>query len=247
MRHYTFAQKLCIKRAGLAMQRADALWPGCRVGIAISGGVDSFVLLKVMQIRKAILPFGMDIMALHLNPGFEPVAHSRLLPWLAANGIAAHIEITDFGPVSHSSQNRKKSPCFYCAWQRRKRLFDLCRKYRLTHLALGHNADDLAATFLLNLFNNASVRGMSICEPFFAGALRLIRPLLLVEKKFIVQAARQWDLPYWQNSCPSAGKTSRSKMEAFIDSLNAAQPGARKSVINALGRWQLQKDSPNQS
>lgn len=50
-------------------------------------------------------------------------------------------------------------------------------------------------TFFLNLCRNGRVDGMSMCEPFFNGGLRLIRPLLLVEKKYILKAARQWGLP----------------------------------------------------
>lgn len=243
MKHLTFAQKLCVKRSGLVLQRSKALWPGCRIGIAVSGGVDSFVLLKAMQIRKSILPFEIEIMAIHLNPGFDPLNHAGLLPWLASEGIPAHIELTNFGPYSHGPENTKASACFLCSWLRRKRLFELCRQYRLTHLALGHNAEDLASTFMLNLLRNGNVRGMSINEGFFNGALQLMRPLLLVEKKFIRQAARQWDLPVWQNACPSSGKTGRSEMERLIETINTELPNARKSLLNGLGRWQLAKDS----
>lgn len=74
----SFAQELCVKSAGRAMQRAGMLWPGCRVGVAVSGGVDSFVLLKTLQIRQGIVPFPFEIMALHLNPGFDPQSHAAL-------------------------------------------------------------------------------------------------------------------------------------------------------------------------
>lgn len=241
MSKYTFAQQVCIKRAGLALQRAKALWPGCRIGIAVSGGVDSFALLQTMLIRQGILPFDIEIMAIHLNAGFDSGNHAPLLPWLTQAGIAGHIEITNYGPLAHSPENRKKSPCFYCAWLRRKRLFDLCSQYKLTHLAFGHNAEDLQTTFLLNLLRNGRVQGMGISESFFGGDLHVIRPLLLVEKKCIKRAARQWNLPVWHNPCPSAGKTARSDMEKTIDKICGYLPGARKSLCAGLCRFELEK------
>ena len=226
------------------MQKTGMLWPGCRVGVAVSGGVDSFVLLKTLKIRQGIVPFRFELMALHLNPGFAPQSHAALLPWLAREGIAAHLEVTDHGPQAHSEQNLRRSACFRCAWLRRKRLFELCARYGLSHLALGHNAEDLVETFFLNLCRNGRVDGMSMSEPFFNGGLQLIRPLLLVEKKHIVKAARQWELPVWANACPSAGRTARSSMARNLEQLYSVGKDARRSILNGLTRWQLRKNSP---
>ena len=153
----SYAQEVCVKAAGRAMQTTGMLEPGCRVGVAASGGVDSFVLLKVMQLRQRIVPFRFEFMALHVNPGFDPDNHRPLTEWLAAEGIAGHLEVSDHGPRGHSPENRRNSPCFYCARLRRKRLFALCARYKLTHLAFGHNADDLVSTFLLNLVQTGRV------------------------------------------------------------------------------------------
>ena len=242
----TFAQEYCVKQVGRAIHQTGMLRPGCRVGVAVSGGVDSCVLLKCLRIRQAIIPFPFEIMALHLNPGFDPSNHAALVPWFAREGIACHVEVTSHGPEAHSEQNRKRSACFRCAWLRRRRLFDLCAQYGLTHLAFGHNADDLVETFFLNLSRNGRVDGMGMCEPFFRGELTVVRPMLLVEKKYIRAAARQWELPVFANPCPSAGKTARSDMAAQLAVWWQAQKGARRNMTNALTRWQLEHDTPGQ-
>ena len=152
----SYAQEVCVKSAGKAMQQTGMIWPGCRIGVAVSGGVDSFVLLKTLHIRQGIVPFRFEIMAIHLNPGFDPQSHMPLAAWLSQHGIPSHLEVTDFGPHAHSAENQRRSPCFRCAWLRRKRLFELCSQYKLTHLALGHNAEDLVSTFFMNLCRNAA-------------------------------------------------------------------------------------------
>lgn len=236
---FSFAQQTCIKKAGLALQRSGALWPGCRVGLALSGGVDSFTLLKVMRIRQRVTPFNFEIMALHINAGFDRNDHARLLDWLGKEGIAGHIEVADFGPKAHSEDNGTGSACFYCARQRRRRLFELCRQYNLSHLAFGHNAEDLLSSFIMNFCRNGRVQGMKMNEAFFGGKLHVIRPLLFVEKKYLQQAARQWQLPVWPNGCPSSGKTGRDQATELTFALEEKLRGARKSMINALIRQQL--------
>ncbi|PTN39120.1 ATP-binding protein [Desulfonatronum sp. SC1] len=235
----TFAQKKCLGPAGLLMQRTGMIWPGARVGVAVSGGVDSWVLLQVLLLRQRIVPFPFEVMAIHLNPGFDATSHAPLAPWTAAHGVALHAETTDYGPMAHGPENRKNSPCFLCAWHRRKRLFELCKHYGLTHLALGHNADDLVQTFFMNLFRNGRVEGLSPKEEYFGGELILIRPLLLLEKPMIRRAAAQWKLHVWSNSCPSATNSERSRTEAWLRTVLSQDSAMHGSVYGALKRWQL--------
>ena len=228
----------------MVIQRTSMIWPACRIGVALSGGVDSFVLLMALLIRQRILPFSFEIMALHLNPGFVPDNHVGLLPWLAGHGVPAHIETDTFGIEAHSDENRKKSPCFRCAWLRRKRLFELCQQYKLTHLAFGHNAEDLVSTFFLNLCHNGRVEGMHLNESFFRGSLRVIRPLLLVEKKYIKAAARQWNLPIIENPCPSKNSTARTSINDMLSTIFSFSKDARRCVTNGLVRWLLSDSHP---
>lgn len=225
------------------MQRLDSLWAGCRVGVAVSGGVDSLTLLKVMKIRQSVTPFKFEIMALHVNPGFDRTDHAALSGWLAREGIAGHIEAGTFGPDAYSELNKSNSVCFYCARQRRKRLFALCGQYRLSHLAFGHNAEDLLSSFMMNFFRNGRLQGMSGSEDFFNGGLRIIRPLLLVEKKYIIQAARRWKLPVWASACPASGETGRDQAAKLASFIEEKLPGARRSMLNALCRAELGEGS----
>jgi tRNA(Ile)-lysidine synthase TilS/MesJ len=235
----SYPQECCVRLAGKLMQAAGMLVPGARIGVAVSGGMDSWALLKVLQIRRRIVPFPFEIMALHVNPGFEAHSHAPLMEWLADNGLSGHAELTSHGPRAHSEENRKASACFYCAMLRRKRLFDLCRQYTLSHLAFGHTADDLLSSFMLNLCQTGRVEGMGMKQAFFGGRLMVVRPLMLVEKKLIRKAVKQWGLPVWSNPCPSAGRTRRREIMRDIDALCAGHANRRRNIVNALCRWQM--------
>lgn len=86
--------------------------PGAKVGVAVSGGVDSWVLLEVLRRRQRIVPFRFDIMAIHLNPGFDAENHAPLVEYLAKHGVAGHIEVTDHGRAGTRRKTAAIPPVF---------------------------------------------------------------------------------------------------------------------------------------
>ncbi len=241
----SYTQKSCVAKAGKLMFDTQMLRPGARVGVAVSGGLDSWVLLLVLLIQRRKLPFDLELMVLHINPGFDLTNHAPLVDWLEHYGIPAHIGISDMGPRAHTSENRRNSPCFFCSWLRRKRLFELMDRYRLTHLAMGHTADDLVQTFFMNVCYAGRVEGMFPKETFFGGDFELIRPLLWVDKRLITKAAREWGLPVWANPCPSAADSKRSDVDDWLETLWTGNKAVRKNVFSALMRWQAMHPSPS--
>ena len=241
----TYAQKQCVGLTGRLMQQLAMIGPGSRVGVAASGGEDSFTLLEVLRRRQRIVPFRFELFALHINPGFDVTSHEPLAEWLIRHGIAGHIELSDFGPRAHSSENRQKSACFYCAMLRRVRLFQLAQEYRLTHLAFGHNSDDLVHTFFLNMLQTGRVEGLTLKEPFFNGRLMVIRPLGLIDKSVIHRAARQWALPIWSNDCPSNGTSKRAEVANMVRGLEQNKLW-RVNLTRAITRWQVGLTEPDQ-
>jgi tRNA(Ile)-lysidine synthase TilS/MesJ len=178
-------------------------------------------------------------MALHVNPGFDATNHAPLVDWLRESGVSGHIEVTDHGPRAHSEENKKRSACFYCAMLRRKRLFELCRDYNLTHLAFGHNADDNVVTFFMNVLQNGRADGLSANEPFFGGKLKVIRPTMLLDKKTVVKAAAQWELPIWENVCPSNGYTKRDEIHEWLRTMWRKDKRIKNNIFNAITRQQV--------
>ncbi len=240
----TFAQKKCLSKAGKLMLNSGMIRPGARIGVAASGGMDSWVLLQILTLHRRKLPFDIQLMVLHINPGFDPTNHSPLVDWAKRAGFPVHAEVSDMGPRAHTAENRKNSPCFFCSWRRRKHLFQLVDTYGLTHLALGHTADDLVQTFFLNLLYQGRVEGLYAKEAFFHGQFELIRPLLHVEKRLVRKAVKDWELPVWANPCPSAETSKRSEIDDRLQSLWAGNTKMRKSVYSALKRWEQFTPTP---
>ena len=108
-----------------------------------------------------------------------------LRAWLDTLGVDYHIVAAQ--EPTGKPRRATQSPCFYCAWRRRKALFTKAQELGCNKLALAHNADDVAQTTLLNLFYQGKLTTMYPRVSFFGGRLIVIRPLAYVPEKEIVR------------------------------------------------------------
>ena len=240
----TYLQKSCVAKAAKLMAESEMLYDGARRGVAVSGGVDSGLLLKLLTLIKKRIPFRIELMAIHINPGFDPKSHIPLVDWLKKQGVSSYVEVGDMGPRAHTEENQTNSPCFFCSWRRRKRLFELVNKFNLTHLALGHTGDDLVSTFFMNLFYNGRVESLYPKEIFFKGEFLLVRPLLLLEKAKILKVAKEWNIPVIANPCPFAQISNRSNIARFLEKIWTQDKRVKKNIFSALYNWVLKNPMP---
>jgi len=124
--------------------------------------------------------------------------------------------------------------CFNCAMARRKALFDLAERENCNKIALGHNADDLVETALLNMFYQGRFSSMSARQTVLKGKLTLIRPLALVWKEDIDLYARErfGRLPKFK--CPGSKDSKRAFVKQLIKKLEKQNPKTKANVLNAI-------------
>ena len=133
------------KNMELAATDFKMIQPGDRILVGISGGADSFVLLKFLSGRKIYIPQDISIIAVHIDLGFfgNDTSHiDRMKSYFESNNYEYHIEKTQIGTYAHSEKNRKK-PCFLCSRFRRQRMIELAEKFNCQKIALGHHKDDV--------------------------------------------------------------------------------------------------------
>src|SRR5262249_59086615 len=142
--------------------------PGSRIAVALSGGLDSMVLLDALAQMAAQHPF--ELRAVHVNHGLSPNAKT----W--ADFCTAECAARDVPLEVHSlTLDRKRASLEATA--RAARYDRLCAS-DADVIALAHHADDQAETVLLQLLRGAGPRGLSAMPRFRAGKPALLRPLL---------------------------------------------------------------------
>jgi tRNA 2-thiocytidine biosynthesis protein TtcA len=210
---------------------------GDRVLVGVSGGADSLTLLKLITGPLLFVPEPEFVMAVYVDMGFEGTNGQpalQLRSHFEREGYNYQIVNTDIGPLAHSDYNRKASPCFLCSRMRRKRLFELAKKFHCNKLAFAHNKDDVIETLLLNVFFGREISTMIPYQPFFKGDFCLMRPLAYTEEHFLKRFAREAQLPVLENPCPTAKNTKRKYIKDLIKKLDEDHRGVKENIFKAM-------------
>lgn len=221
------------KRIGQAMADYAMLSHGDRVLVAVSGGIDSLVLLWVLCHWQKKAPISYVLCPVHIDMDIwtpersEPNPLQALQEQISLIGVALHVEKS----LPLTSDLRT---CFSCSKLRRKQLFDLADTMGCNKIALGHHKDDLIETLFLNMFYSGNISTMLPKQELFSGKISLIRPLAYVEKVEIETLASTVGLSAVSNLCPLAGDTRREELQEILEKIYQQIPGAKASLFASM-------------
>lgn len=222
-----------LKRVARACKEFDMLAEGDRVAVAVSGGKDSLALLDLLLRYQARAPVAYSLVALHITGvavGF-PDLRPTLGPWFEALGVEYR-----FAPLELPSEESPPLDCFRCSWHRRRALFTAAASLGCTKLALGHHADDAAATTLLNLMFSGRLETMLPRSVYFGGVVTLIRPLIYIAEKDLVRYEQIAGFPEPPPLCPWGATSQRAQVKMFLRSFGRCQRQIRANLWRAARR-----------
>ena len=206
---------------------------GDRIAVAVSGGKDSMLLLWLLRERLQRIPISYELVAVHVDPGFDTETADQLEAYFQKEGFQFEIIRTDQGLQAHGPEKRE-DPCFLCARLRRSTLFKKARELGCRKIALGHNQDDMIETFFINICYGAQVAGMVPRQEFFGGEIVIIRPLALVPADSIQRMCNTLGIPIFPTRCPSASKNQRAEIRSMLGGLFAKNPKVRGNIYHAM-------------
>jgi tRNA 2-thiocytidine biosynthesis protein TtcA len=224
------------KRVGRAIIDYQMLSAGDKVAVAVSGGKDSLILLRVLNDRKKFVPIKYELLAVHIDLGYPRSYAGKLAKYFKKIGVNYHIEKVNI----LKNTKRKDISCFWCSWNRRKALFETANHFGCTKVALGHHKDDIIETILLNLFFQGEISAMSPKQELFQGKIVLIRPLAYVEEYMIKRFAKEENLPHLTCECPNSLISNRTKMSNIIRDLKRVCPEVKTNIFKSIKR--IKKD-----
>src|SRR5688572_30832478 len=170
-------------------QGYELLAPGDRIMVAMSGGKDSYTLFHLLRQLVPRLPFGVELVAVHLDqvqPGYDG---RGLAAYLEASGWPYEILREDTYSVVTDKIDDKSTYCSLCSRLRRGILYTAAERLGCTKIALGHHRDDTLETFLLNLFYSGKLQAMPASYRTDDGRFEVIRPLIECAEADIAELA----------------------------------------------------------
>ncbi len=208
-----------------AVKRAAASWTsGTRVCVALSGGVDSVVLLHAVAALRDYLHASWTLLARHIHHGLSPNADAWVIH---CEAICASLNV----PLTIDRvQVDRKSPMGIEAAARAARYQSLDKIDAKTVL-LAHHARDQAETVLLQLLRGSGAPGLA-AMPDSKG--RYVRPLLAVPKAAIMAYATSQGLTWVDDESNADVRFARNRLRAQVwPELIRAFPSAEVTLSRA--------------
>jgi uncharacterized protein (TIGR00269 family) len=128
--------------------------------------------------------------------------------------------------------------CSVCGVFRKSSLNKAARLNGANKLAVGHNADDIAQTFILNLIRSDVERikklGADTGEFEQELFVKRVKPLIYTTERECALYCELNKLPFYLGSCPYSVEAFRGLVKDFLNQAEEKHPGTKFAVLNSF-------------
>ena len=211
------------QKIGDYIRRDELINPGDRIGVAVSGGIDSVALLRILLELRSEL--GVVLFVVHLNHmmrGAESNSDEEFVAQLARKHKlefhSATADVTKYAAEHHVSLETAARRARYDFFT--ELLADSPEDSNpLSKIATGHTLDDQAETVLMRVIRGTGMRGLSAIRPHlevedFDGEIagEIVRPLLGVRRHELEQYLREMGQTWREDSTNRDSKFTRNRV-----------------------------------
>lgn len=225
----------------LAVKKYQLISAGDKIAVCISGGKDSMLMAKLMQMfaRYSEVPF--TPVFLVMDPGYNPKNLEKIKQNAELLEIPLTIFKTDIFDIANSVT---ESPCYLCARMRRGYLYNNAKLLGCNKIALGHHFSDVIETTVMGMFYGAQIQAMlpKLRSKNFDG-MSLIRPMYCIHEDDIIAWKDYNNLDFIQCACrfteknalgDGTGNSKRLEIKKLIRELKKTNPTIEKSIFRSI-------------
>lgn len=194
---------------------------GDKIGVGLSGGKDSSILLLALNLYKDYVKrkfnWDIEIYAVHVVLNFYNIDYTEYKKWLSDNKL--HVEFIDsnIGEILKQKAKNSKVICSLCAKLKKAIIVNKAKELGINKLATGHHFDDAVETLVMNMFGSGRISTFRVSTHFDRNNVYLIRPLILCNEKKLEQLSKKLNIPVIKNSCPNETSTKRYFVKMWLE------------------------------
>lgn len=235
MRKESATEKKLLHYTGKAIADFNMIQAGDRVMICLSGGKDSFTLVKILSLLRKRSNNKFEIFAFTLDQAQPGWNDTKLKAWLEENKIPYEVMTQDTYSIVKSKIPEGNTYCSLCSRLRRGIIYRYANENGFTKIALGHHRDDLVRTLLMSILYNGEIKSM---PPKLLSDNKkhiIIRPLAFCQEKDIIKYSHEQEFPIIPCTlCGSQQNLTRQKVRVLIDELAKENPKVPSNMLHAL-------------
>ncbi len=199
---------------------------GTRMVVAVSGGVDSMVLLDALIRLQG--RFGYRLLVAHIHHGLRGRAADRdaafVVSEAARRGLSASVS-----RLNPAERPRGESVQVWARAARYRCLEVVAEQGRASWIAVAHTLDDQAETVLLNLLRGTGPRGLAGIPPMRD---RILRPLLGVSRSEVEAYAASRQIAFRVDASNASERYRRNRIRHHLLPLLAKEYNPR--IVESL-------------
>lgn len=229
-------EKKLLHYTGKAIADYSMIQAGDRIMICLSGGKDSFTMLRLLKLLQQRSHHKFEIFAFTLDQSQPGWNDSQLREWLITQEIPFEILTRDTYSIVKEKIPEGGTYCSLCSRLRRGIIYRYAEENHFTKIALGHHRDDLITTLLMSIFYNGEIRSMPPKLLSDSKKNIVIRPLVYCQEKDIIEYAKEQQFPIIPcNLCGSQENLMRKRVKNLIGELSKENPKIPSNMLHALG------------
>ena len=230
-----------------AVKEYELIQSGDKIAVCISGGKDSMLMAKLMQMLQRYSDIPFDLIYLVMDPGYNEINRQKI----ESNAALLHIPIQIFETnIFDVANNADKYPCYLCAKMRRGYLYHQAKELGCNKIALGHHFSDVIETTVMAMFYGSQLQAMipKLHSTNFDG-IELIRPMYCIHEDNIIAWKQYNDLEFIQCACRftenctmcdnGGGGSKRQEIKVLIKRLKRDNPNIENSIFRSIHKVHL--------
>ena len=228
-------EKKLLHYTGKAIADFKMINHGDRVMVCLSGGKDSFTMLRILRLLQMRAKATFEIFAFTLDqsqPGWDD---SRLKDWLNQNQIKYEVMTRDTYSIVKEKTPEGQTYCALCSRLRRGIIYRYAEENGYNKIALGHHRDDLITSLLMSILYNGEIRSMPPKLLSDNKKNMIIRPLVYCQEADIAKFAEFMAFPIIPCTlCGSQENLIRKRVKNLIMQLAEENPKIPSNMLHAL-------------